>query len=195
MNRRPDPVAFHERPTPWVCSLTLLTAVLFLGGLCGRADAQTTAGITGSITDAGTSAPLAGIDVRAYTASGTYVTSGTTNASGVYTLNVLAAGTYVLKTSNSLGYIDELYDNIPCPAGSACPVQIGKGVNVTAGATASGIDFGLTKAGTITGTVTDAATGAPLAAVSVQLYKADGTSAGLNVTTDAELTPGGYFLR
>jgi len=93
------------------------------------------------VTDAGTGAPLAGVNVTASNASG----SGwgvSTNASGVYTVTGLAVGTYYVRTSNSLGYIDELYNNLPCPGGS-CTVTSGTGVSVTAGATTSGINFGL----------------------------------------------------
>ena len=43
---------------------------------------------------------------------------GYTNTAGVYTSYTgLPAGTYYARTSNSAGYLDELYNNIPCPGG------------------------------------------------------------------------------
>jgi len=51
-------------------------------------------------------------------------------------------------------------------------------VSVTAGATTSGVDFGLALGGRISGTVTDAATGTPLAGVSVQVYTASAVPPG-----------------
>jgi len=70
-----------------------------------------------------------------------------TNASGVYTKTGLASGTYYLKTTNSLGYIDEVHSDLPC-LGNQCPtVTTGSGVSVTAGATTNGIDFALAVGG------------------------------------------------
>ena len=133
--------------------------------------------ITGTVTDAGTGAPLADVSVYVYNASGSFVGSATTNASGVYTKTGLPTGTYYVRTSNSLGYVDELYNDLPCPGGT-CTVTTGTGVSVTAGATTSGINFGLAVGGTITGTVTDAGTGAPLAGVLVCVYNASGSLRG-----------------
>jgi M6 family metalloprotease-like protein len=156
--------------------------------------------ITGTVTNAGTAAPLANVSVRVYNASGSAYTTATTNASGVYVMTNLAAGTYYVRTSNSLGYVDELYDNLPCPGG-ACTVTTGTGVSVTAGATASGINFGLAMGGTITGTVKNDWTAAPLADVSVRVYNASGSSYS-TVTTNAsgvytktDLAAGTYYVR
>jgi hypothetical protein len=156
--------------------------------------------ITGTVTDAGTGAPLANVSVRVYNASGSSVGSSvTTNASGIYTKTGLSAGTYYLTTSNSLGYIDELYNNLPCARGNCYPYTSGTGVSVTAGGAAGGIDFGLAMGGTISGTVTDAGTGAPLAGVSLYVYGSTGYFA--SVTTNASgtyiatgLTTGTYYV-
>ena len=101
----------------------------------------------GTITAAGTGAPLANVGVLVYEASGSLFTSVTTNASGVYATTGLPAGTYYVRTSNGLGCVDELYDNLLCPGG-ACAVTKGTGVSVTAWATTSGINFGLARPGT-----------------------------------------------
>jgi 5-hydroxyisourate hydrolase-like protein (transthyretin family) len=139
--------------------------------------------ITGAVWDAATGAPLSGVTVNVYNASGSSMGSVSTNTSGVYSRNGLPTGTYYVRTSNSLGYIDELYDNLPCPNGS-CTVTTGTGVSVTAGATRGGINFGLAVGGGISGTVSDAVTGAPLSGVSVYVYNASGNYMG-SVATNA----------
>ena len=155
--------------------------------------------ITGTVTDAGTAAPLPGVYVYVYSGGGVWIHSVITDASGVYTASGFLSGTYYLRTENNLGYIDELYNNLPCPGGG-CVVTTGAGVNVTVGATTSGIHFGLAGGGTISGTVSDAGTGAPLAGVQVLFYAATGDYAGF-VVTDAlgayvkSGLAGTYFLR
>ena len=156
--------------------------------------------ITGTVTDAGTGAPLAGVNVYVYNASGSSVGSVTTNASGVYATGGLTTGTYYVRTLNSLGYIDEVYNNLPCN-GNACPsVTTGTSVGVTAGATASGIDFGLAIGGSITGTVTAAGSGTPLSGYRVYIYNSSGGSVGSPRTNSSGvyvgggLTTGTYYL-
>jgi hypothetical protein len=156
--------------------------------------------ITGTVTDAATGAPLAGIDVRVETAGGGWAGGAATNASGLYMVAGLVTSTYYVQTSNSLPYLDELYNDLPCPGGS-CTVTSGTGVSVTAGATTADIDFGLTLGGKITGTVTDAGTSAPMAGIGVVVYTASGGWAG-NAATDAagaytvaDLATGTYYVR
>ena len=49
-----------------------------------------------------------------------------TNASGQYlTWTGLPEGSYRVKTSNRLGYVDELYDNVTCPGNRDVPAQFG----------------------------------------------------------------------
>ena len=74
----------------------------------------------------------------------------------------LPTGGYYVQTNNTLGYVDELYDNIPCVG---CDVTVGTKVQLTAGATTAGVNFALAKGGggpAIAGTVTRAGTGDPL---------------------------------
>jgi hypothetical protein len=179
----------------------LLVLALLLGALSGRAEAQSTGGISGTVTDAGTTAPLAGVIVYIYDESGSNWVFGMTDVSGVYTVTGLVAGTYYVRTSNVLGYIDELYDNLPCSSGGSCSVTTGTGVSVTAGATASGIDFGLAVGGTITGTVTDTGAAAPLAGVFVFVVDASGRTVGTTTTdpsgvyTVPGLATGTHYVR
>jgi alpha-tubulin suppressor-like RCC1 family protein/uncharacterized surface anchored protein len=182
------------------------------GSAAGVTAGSTTAGIdfalawggmiAGTVTDAGTGVPLAGVAVSAYNASGAAVGSGTVDAAGNYLIAGLATGTYYVRTSNTLGYEDEVYNNLPCPGGTCPPVTTGSGVSVTGGGTTSGISFGLVPLGGFTGTVTDASTGAPLAGASVRAYTANGSAVGSSVTTNdlgaytrTGLPAGTYYVR
>ena len=102
--------------------------------------------IAGVVTDAGTGQPLLGAYVFTYTAAGTLAGSATTNLSGMYKVSGLAAGTYYVRTSNSFGFLDELYNDLPCPGGS-CVVTSGTAVTVTAATTTTGINFALLPGG------------------------------------------------
>jgi hypothetical protein len=155
--------------------------------------------ISGTVTDAATSAPLANIDVEIYNAGGAFITRGTTNSSGIYTSETgLPGGTYYARTFNSEGYIDELYNNITC---LTCNVTTGTPISVTAGATTSGINFALATGGRISGTVTDAATSAALSSVTVQVYNSSGVflsgfvTNGAGTYTFLGLPAGTYYAR
>lgn len=121
--------------------------------------------VSGTVTDAATSVALPGVRVRLvpldmdpvfyYEASSRVET----DAGGVYTVRGLPAGRYYAFTENDLGYVDELYDNIPCPAG-ACVYfgSIGVPIQVAPGLTTGSRDFALDRGGRISGTITDAVT-------------------------------------
>ena len=137
-------------------ALRIIFVLLMLGLAAGRAAAQSAGAIAGTVTDAATGAPLSNVMLRFLTASGAYAGVTYSDASGAYALGGLAAGTYLVRTYNAFPYLDEVYDDLPCPGGSCSPV-LGTGVTVAASATTRGIDFGLALGGTIAGTVTDAA--------------------------------------
>ena len=126
--------------------------------------------VSGVVTAAGTLAPLAGVVMTLYALDTSdppaeIMRETQTDASGAYRFEGLPAGRYKVLTRNSLGYADELYGNIPCPAGYCfLDVLTGAGtpVDVTLGATASGVDFALDPGARVTGTITDATTLTPL---------------------------------
>jgi hypothetical protein len=161
--------------------------------------AQTAGIISGTVTNAVSGAPISGVSVNIYNSSGSYVGSATSNASGLYTRSNLSPGTYYLATSNSLGYLDELYNDIRC--GSSCyPYTAGTGVSVAAGTTTSEINFALTPGGTIAGLVTADGSGTPLGGVQVSIYDSAGNQTA-SVSTNASgayskngLPPGSYYL-
>jgi hypothetical protein len=102
-----------------------MVAVLVLHPLSGRADAQPAGTITGTVTNA-TTAPLANVYVFVYDSSGGSPGFGLTDAAGVHTVTGLAAGKYYVQTSNVLGYVGELHNNLPCSLGSCVWARRGR---------------------------------------------------------------------
>jgi 5-hydroxyisourate hydrolase-like protein (transthyretin family) len=195
---------YDDIPCPSAtCAVTSGVPISVAGGVTGGIHFALARGgrVSGTVTDGSTGLPLVGVWVRIYDGAGNIASYDTTDASGAYTTEAVPAGTYYARTSNSAGYMDELYDNIPCAAG-VCTVTSGSPVTVTAGSTTGGVDFALAGGGRISGTVTDAATGLPLAGVQVRLYNAAGTyltygysnSSGVYVTA-AGLSFGTYYAR
>ena len=77
-----------------------------------------TATISGTITDAGTMAPL-GVDtfsVWVYKSDGSAGGNAAPDGSGHYTIGSLSAGTYFVRVTSASGYVSELHDNLPCIA-------------------------------------------------------------------------------
>ena len=160
--------------------------------------------ISGTVTDTAspTPNPLPDIEVVVYDPDGRSVAWGYTDAAGYYTSDTgLLAGTYFVRTYNSSGYVDELYNDIPC---ASCTVTNGTPITVTLGETRSGIDFALALGGRISGTVTDTAspTPNPLPGVSVSVHDSQGrnvasgrTDGAGHYTSDGGLPAGSYYVR
>ena len=124
------------------------------------------------MSDAGTGGSLGAVSVEIFDSAGNFVASGSSvDPSGNYTtFEGLPTGTYYALTSNGLGYINKLFDNISCPS---CEVTGGTPISVTQGATTSNINFALNTGGRISGTVTNSA-GTPLANVTVNIFNSTG---------------------
>ncbi len=105
---------------------------------------------------------------------------------GNYTLDDLAPGTYYVSSSTYAAYVDELFDDLPCPEGAptGCDPTTGSPVVITSGATTGGIDFRLEEipTGRITGTLTNAQNGSPIPSYYVYVRAYD--SSGNSVATD-----------
>ncbi|NIA01617.1 MAG: hypothetical protein GWO83_00555 [Bacteroidia bacterium] len=143
--------------------------------------------ISGTVEDASSHLPIASMWVSIFDTGGTYLTYGYTDGAGSYTsYSALPTGTYYALTSNSSGYLNELYDDILCA--SSCTVTDGTPINVTAGATTPGIDFDLLVGGAIEGTVTEDGSGTPLESGYVRIYDASGNS----ITTAYPNSSGDY---
>ena len=143
--------------------------------------------ITGQVTSAATSTPLPNVSVTVFTANGSSAGFATTDGTGSFAVLGLVAGTYYARTSNGFGYIDQLYDGIPC--GLSCQPFTGTPIVVGTGATVTGIDFSLATGGRVSGTLTDAATSLPVAGATVQIL----TSAGSLVSTGRTDLSGNYI--
>lgn len=127
--------------------------------------------ITGTVTDATTHGPVAGVFVTAYSSVGFYEGTAITDANGQYTTSGLEAGSYRVdfqpdNQTNSSNYRSEYYDN-QRSSDAADPIA------VTFGQQTAGIDAALEAGGQIDGTVIDAATHQPVAGVLVQAYGSD----------------------
>lgn len=93
---------------------------------------------------------------------------------GNYRADGLDTGTYFVVTHQYDGFINEIYDNIPCEEFYSCDATTGIPISVTLGQDTGGINFDLHPLASIMGTVTDDATGQPLAGVWVQAYDENG---------------------
>jgi len=122
--------------------------------------------ITGHVTAADSGAPLPDVAVEVYTSTAPgsyYVDSAQTDASGVYTVSDLAAGTYYLHFDPPIGdYAGEYYNDRAALA-YADPVAVTLNTVQTA-------DAALGRAGRLVGVVTAADTHLPLADVGVTLW-------------------------
>jgi len=140
--------------------------------------------ITGTIREEGTLTPLAAIDLDCYDALDQRVDITTVSAAdGSYTIGPLAPGTYHLRADATLpqGYLLQYYNLKPT-------LSVADSIPVTGGATASGVDFTLGKAGWIEGRVV-AAGGAPLEGIDLDVYiAADGTRIPFGTASKADGT-------
>jgi len=96
--------------------------------------------ISGVVRDATTGAPLEGVRVRVHDSTDLFVTQQQTDTAGSYTSALLPAGSYFATTSNDLGYVDELFDDIPCTGCSPIP---GLPILVSERVGTPGVDFAL----------------------------------------------------
>ena len=135
--------------------------------------------ISGTVTGSEEGNPgLAGIQVDAFTSSGTYIESAITDSDGYYCFDSLYIGDYTLLFEGDVSHISEYYDDQPSEE-LADPVSVTEGGNAVA-------DAVLLNAGAISGTVTGAEAGTPaLAGVGVRIYDTSTNECIMSVTTDA----------
>jgi hypothetical protein len=81
-------------------------------------------GLTGQVLRSDTGAPLVGVGIDIWQRQGgvTRVTTTATDAQGRFFTNQLSQGAstpYSITTDNGQGFVDEVYNNIACPLGSA----------------------------------------------------------------------------
>ncbi|MFW5927479.1 MAG: carboxypeptidase-like regulatory domain-containing protein, partial [Wenzhouxiangella sp.] len=162
-------------------SRTLCAAAILLAGLSlslsQLALGQTT--VAGTITDAGSDSPIENVTVAVSDpSSGRHnpLDTGTTNASGEYSINI------PLDTGESLDVIVEAAgpDHAPARHGASEPVTCffncsgsDGAFTITEGNTTDNIDIALEAGGTISGSIIAADTGNPLTDASLRMIRAD----------------------
>ena len=109
--------------------LRLMFLLLLVGSAVPLASASGV--ISGSVVSSSGSAPIANVTVNAYNSSWDLVASSSTDASGVYAIPNLPAGTYYIRSYNNQGYIDRYYSTSPSTLnigrGSASSIALGEG--------------------------------------------------------------------
>ena len=156
--------------------------------------------ISGTVTQDGGGAPIEGIHVEIFGSSGQLLAWAGTDASGDYVINEsFAAGLYYIKTWNDLGFINELYDGVPC---AFCVATDGTPLVISAAETAYDVDFSLSRGGLISGTVTDHNTHAKLANIGVHVHdlsgnwiQSTGTDSNGDYLMKVGLPTGNYYSR
>ena len=154
--------------------------------------------ITGHVLGTG-SVPLVGVNIRLFNALGMNVVNGTTGVDGAFSIDGLLPGAYLARTSNTQGYVDQLYAGL---LSSQQDVAVGTEVTVYPKA-ATDLEFRLVPGTAISGRLTDAGTGSAITNNAwVDVYAADGRPAGRSEWPDSSgtyitpaLPPGTYFLR
>jgi hypothetical protein len=104
-------------------------------------------GLVGTVTAVGTSAPVEGVQIDVWEAgSGDYEAGSSTSAAGTFVVN-LGPGDYVVSTDNPGSWVNQIWDGIVCPEGSAyngdCDPLAGDVVTVTLGNLTGSVDFAL----------------------------------------------------
>ncbi len=151
--------------------------------------------ISGLVVDETTGLPIQGIRVRVYSQSGSSAGYDSTSSSGEFIVDELNAGSYFVATDDT-DYLNELYDDLPCPA--SCDPTSGTPVTVVDGEKTTGIDFSIVAKGMITGTLTEEGTG-ELLYMRVQLFDSVGAfleydTASQGVYEFTGLDDGQYFV-
>lgn len=155
--------------------------------------------IAGRVVDASTGSGIFNVLVVVLDGEGGSVASARTGFDGTYLTDPVAPGTYTVFTDSIDGFLDELYDDVPC-GDSTCRSTKGTPVQVSPIGDTTGIDFSLEPLSEgLVGTVLDGTTGQPMAGVEVQIWDAGGNPVVRRTTRAngvwfADLPPATYFV-
>lgn len=164
---------------------------------------STVSPISGTVTDDG-GLPIAGVTVRIFDPGGAMIASAITDNVGAYVIQPgVPSGTYYASTSNTAGYINQIYNAVPCVL-SQCQAphaQPGVAAIVIMAPTPATVDFSLTLGGRVSGRVLDEMTGAGIPGVRVkildgtgELILSDGISDALGNYITSDGVPAGTFF-
>ena len=195
-------LAFPNIPCPSSCNGLNGTAIAVAAGVSvsGINLALASGGsISGTVRNSATNLPIPGATVQVYNATAVPVAQIATNPSGNYELSNVANGNFFVRTQNSLGFVNEVFNNRAC--GGYCDLLNGNAVNITGGVPVGLIDFSLDAGGSISGRLTNASTSNGIALAEVQAIDINGLIASRSNTnatgnyTLGGLQPGNYKLR
>lgn len=144
------------------------------------------AGFQGVVTNEATGQPVDAASVRVWSATGSFMTSSDADADGGYLVG-LPPGTYLMSTSNSVGLLDELDADLPCPGGAplGCSPTAGTPISLAVASVPRAIDFRLAAGASVAGRVRDASTGAMLDDLYVEVYNQAGVQVAHSFTDAA----------
>lgn len=195
-------LAYPTVPCPQSCNALNGTPITVLAGAISSGNnlsLSSGGAISGTVRNSLNNLPISGTAVQVYNASNVPVAQIATNASGNYELNNLANGPYYVRTQNSLGFINEVFQNRAC--GGYCDMLAGDAVTITGGMPVGLVDFSLDAGGSISGRLSNAVGGAGIALAEVQALDINGliasraqTNASGNYTLGG-LQPGTYKVR
>ncbi|MFZ5788337.1 MAG: MSCRAMM family protein, partial [Acidobacteriota bacterium] len=161
-----------------------------------------TGSISGTVTDAATGLPLAGVHVKLQATTYPYAGfDAATDAGGDFLFTALGMGVYRLWTRGTVGYLDEVFSDSPCADGEcSSSLPTGTLIALEDGQIRAGLDLALQPAASISGTLTGPG-GEPVAGAGVYLYDLVDYAYHRDVSTDTagnfnfgEMSPGTYFL-
>ena len=150
--------------------------------------------ISGRVTKDSDGVGIQNVLIYVYDSNWYYIIGPSTDSSGNYRVSGLPTGSYYLQTLNSLGYLDEFYNNVRSSSNATL-------VSVTQGSNTPNINFGLTLGGSISGRVTKDSDGTGIQNVWVYVYdsswnwvKSASTDSSGNYTVGG-LPSGSYYLQ
>jgi hypothetical protein len=104
---------------------------------------------------------------------------------GGYRIHDVPGGTYIVAAAGGQTW-SQLFAGVDCvesvPGSPVCPFASATPVTVSLGASTGGIDFAVLLRGSRRGRVVDAASGAPIAGIAIDLWNAGGQRVDTNVT-------------
>jgi hypothetical protein len=127
--------------------------------------------ISGRVTEAG-GMPIDALPIEVVDTNNV-VAGSTATVAGDYAVEGLPAGTYFLRTRAPSQFLDEIWDDRPCPRGTCAPAT-GTPIVVAANQSVGAIDFTLARGGGLSGRVSNEFTSQPLPGVRITIHDSSG---------------------